>query len=122
MGSLMRIIILVAGIAFFILVMSLLAKRKINEKNTLVWLMGSIGIILISAFPELLDWLAALLGVSYPPSLLFLVSALVLLIMVLYQSMQISVLNEKVKQLSQHVSLRNDMQQEEGDSEHGKGT
>jgi hypothetical protein len=36
--------------------------------------------------------------------------------------MQISVLNEKVKQLSQHVSLRNDMQQEEGDSEHGKGT
>jgi hypothetical protein len=122
MGSLMRIIILVAGIAFFILVMSLLAKRKINEKNTLVWLMGSIGIILISAFPELLDWLAALLGVSYPPSLLFLVSALVLLIMVLYQSMQISVLNEKVKQLSQHVSLRNDMQHEEGDSEHGKGT
>jgi hypothetical protein len=62
---------------------------------------------MISAFPSLLNWIAEKLGVEYPPSLLFLFSALILLIVVLSQSMQISILNDKIKQLAQHVALQN---------------
>jgi hypothetical protein len=70
-----------------------------------VWLIGLGAILTISANPEWLDRLAYLLEIDYPPSLLFLFSNLILLLLVLYQSVQISLLNEKVRQLTQHISL-----------------
>lgn len=105
--SLLRIVYLVVGLSFTVIVMYLLTKKKINERNTLVWLAGTVGILIIAAFPSLLNWTAEKLGVDYPPSLLFLFSALILLILVLHQSIQISILNEKVKQLTQYVALQN---------------
>lgn len=104
--SLLRIVYLLVGGGFASIVMYLLAKKKINERNTMLWLAGAIGILLISAFPSLLNWTAQKIGVDYPPALLFLFSAILLLIIVLHQSIQISVLNEKVKQLAQHVALQ----------------
>jgi hypothetical protein len=97
--------ILLLGSCCSLFVILLLVKKKINERNTLVWLAGSIGIFVLSAYPGLLNWIGRVLGVDYPPSLLFLISTLLLLIVVLHQSMQISVLNEKVKQLAQAVAL-----------------
>lgn len=69
-------------------------------------MLGAIAILVVSANPGWLDWAAGKLGVAYPPTLLFLFSTLVLLIIVLRQSMQISVLNEKLRQLAQHVALQ----------------
>jgi len=103
---LLRIVYLLLGLIFSSTVIFLLTKKKINERNTLVWLAGTIGILLISAFPALLNWIAGKIGVEYPPSLLFLFSALILLIIALSQSMQISVMNEKIKQLTQYVALQ----------------
>lgn len=108
MGSInmLRIVYLIVGGSFASIVMYLLAKKKINERNTLLWLSGAVGILIIAAFPSLLNWTARKIGVDYPPALLFLFSALILLVIVLHQSIQISVLNEKIKQLAQHVALQ----------------
>ncbi|MFD0697134.1 DUF2304 domain-containing protein [Paenibacillus sp. GCM10027628] len=116
--NLLRIVYLLVGGSFASIVMFLLAKKKINERNTLLWLSGAIGILLISAFPSLLNWTAKKIGVDYPPALLFLFSALILLIIVLHQSIQISVLNEKVKQLAQHVALQKVEGGKEEDHQH----
>ncbi|MBP1961787.1 DUF2304 domain-containing protein [Paenibacillus aceris] len=116
MGSInvLRIIYLIVGGSFAGIVMYLLAKKKINERNTLLWLAGALSILIISAFPSLLNWTARKIGVDYPPALLFLFSALILLVIVLHQSIQISVLNEKVKQLAQHVALQKVDGEQEG--------
>lgn len=98
--------LLLCGVLFSGLVIHLLLKRKINERNSAAWLLGAIAILVVSANPGWLDWAARKLGVAYPPTLLFLFSTLVLLIIVLRQSMQISVLNEKLRQLAQHVALQ----------------
>jgi hypothetical protein len=60
----------------------------------------------LSIRPKWLDVVADWAGVDYPPSLLFLCSFIVLLIVSLYQSMQISQLHAKMKELSQAVALR----------------
>jgi hypothetical protein len=105
MSSLLKFIIFLSGAIFTYTVLALLVRRKINERNSLVWLTGAILIMIISLNPDLLDWIARQVGVDYPPSLLFLFSILVLLVIVLYQSIQISMLNEKVKVLAQHISI-----------------
>ncbi|WP_231956079.1 DUF2304 domain-containing protein [Aneurinibacillus soli] len=81
-------------------------KKKISEWNVITWLSGAVAILIVSANPELVDWLASRLGVSYPPSLLFLFSTLILLLVVLYQSIQISVLQNKLKQIAQHIAIQ----------------
>lgn len=105
MDSVLKWFILLCGITFSGAIVRLLLRKKISERNSVVWLLSVAVILVVSANPGWFDRLAKLVGVSYPPSLLFLFSNLVLLVIVLYQSMQISVLNEKLRQLAQHVAL-----------------
>ncbi|WP_281885351.1 DUF2304 domain-containing protein [Paenibacillus sp. YYML68] len=107
MPSILPYFTFVCGLCFVIIVFRLLARSKISEKLSLVWLGGSTLILVLSGNPGSLDKLAALLGVQYPPSLLFMLSTLVLLLIVLYLSIQISHLNDKLKEVAQHVALNN---------------
>ena len=106
MSDLLQWLVLFSGIIFTVTVLSLLVRKKINEKNSLVWLIGSAFILILCLSPALLDHIALWIGVSYPPSLLFLVAVMVLLLLVLYHSMQISALHDKIKELSQYIALR----------------
>jgi hypothetical protein len=105
MSIILKVFLFASGLIFTLIAVGLLLKRRINERHSIVWFFGLISILLISANPEWLDKLASSLGIAYPPSLLFLFSNLVLMLLVLYQSLQISTLNEKLKQLAQHISL-----------------
>ncbi len=105
MSNILRIVILISGISFTGIIMYLLIVRKMNERNSLVWLFGAFTVLGLSALPQLLDKLAVLIGVSYPPALLFLVSTLVLLFCILYYSIQISALQGKVKTLAQENAV-----------------
>jgi len=94
------------GVFFSGMVFTFLIRKKINEKNTLVWLGCAIIILVLAVNPKLLDRMAAFIGIDYPPALLFLLSVLVLLMLNLYQSIQISVLHDKMKELTQYIALR----------------
>ncbi|EXX85369.1 hypothetical protein BG53_07705 [Paenibacillus darwinianus] len=115
--------VLTVGLLFSGYVVSLLVRKKINEKNTLVWLGSAIIILILSVNPEILDTMARWTGVAYPPTLLFLLSLLVLLLLSLYQSIQISALHDKIKELSQYIALRDAENQTdlEERSRHSKG-
>lgn len=105
MGSSVRLIIIFLGVAFVITVLYLLVKRKLDERNSLFWFAGAIITLLLSVVPNILDSLARSIGVDYPPALLFLVAILVILFILLYQSIQISVLQEKSRELVQILAI-----------------
>jgi hypothetical protein len=106
MNDTLEIIIFCIGLSLCIWVVTLLARKKINERNTLVWIGGVIVVLILSTNPEWLDVMANWAGVSYPPSLLFLCSFIVLLIITLYQSIQISHLYARIKDISQAIALQ----------------
>ena len=106
MSEWLKWILAAAGLLYSGFAISLLVRKKINERNTLVWLVSCVIIVILSINPELLDAIAVKVGVNYPPSLLFLFSVLVLLLLALYQSIQISALQEKMKELSQYIALQ----------------
>jgi hypothetical protein len=90
---------------FTVTVLYLLIKNMLNEKISLLWLFGSLVVFIISIFPSKLDELAHAIGIDYPPSLLFLLSILLLLFICLYHSVQISILNQQIKELTQYISI-----------------
>lgn len=105
MGNLAKLFILICGLIFFITVVFLLIKRKISERNSLLWLSGALAILILAVVPDFLDEVSLLLGIKYPPSFLFLISTLVLLYMSLTQSMQISRLTDQLKELTQRYAI-----------------
>ena len=126
MSGLLKMIILFVGLGLCTLVILLLVRKKINERNTLVWLFGMLIVFVLSVNPQWLDVVAEWAGVDYPPSLLFLGSFIVLLIVVLYQSIQISQLYAKIKGLAQFVAIlseqntKDEEQDNPGSSKEGK--
>lgn len=113
MGLIAKLFLILCAVLYTVVVIHLLVKRKINEKNTIHWLSAVFLVLVLAAIPDLLDKAARFIGISYPPSLLFLFSSLVLLYIVLRQAVQISALDDKVRELAQLVAIQ--MQQDKKD-------
>jgi hypothetical protein len=95
----------VLGLSCSYIIIRLLIKKKIGERISLLWLMGSLLILVISAKPIILDRLSSLSGIEYPPSLLFLLSSLILFLLCFSHSIQISSLNSQIRELTQKVVI-----------------
>ncbi|MDD3173065.1 MAG: DUF2304 domain-containing protein [Herbinix sp.] len=106
MGSIAKLFLIFCAILYTVIVIRLLLKRKIDEKNTILWLSAVFIILILAAIPDIIDKAAMLIGIAYPPSLLFLFTSLVLLFIVLRQAVQISILEDKVKELAQLIALQ----------------
>ena len=107
MNIFLKIIVLLFGICSVAAVVYLLIKKKINERNSLFWLIGSFIILVIAIIPEAVDFISGILGIDYPPALLFLIAILILFFVNLYHSMQISMLNTKLTELTQYIAINN---------------
>ena len=102
----LRFAILICGISFSIAIIKLLINRKFSERISLIWLISALAVFIISIFPKILDVFAKLLGVDYPPSILFLLAILILLFICFYHSIQISILNNQVRELAQNMAIK----------------
>jgi hypothetical protein len=79
-------------------------RSLLNARYALVWLAAGVVLLVLSVFRPMLDWVALTLGVAYPPSLLFLVAFIFLLIIVLHYSLVISSHRDSIRRLGQAVA------------------
>ena len=93
------------GVLFISYVLAKVKNDEFAEGKSILWITGAILILVLSLFPEILVRLSALLGVDYPPSLLFLFSILFLVFMTFQQDHDISLLTRNEKGLAQRVAL-----------------
>jgi hypothetical protein len=92
-----------AGVLF--LVLELIRRGRLKERYSLLWLAAGAVLLVLSLSRELLEAFARLVGIYYPPSLLFLVAFVFLLLITLHFSAVISGLAEKNKHLAQEIAL-----------------
>ncbi|VTR76220.1 DUF2304 domain-containing protein [Cellulomonas hominis] len=83
----------------------LLRSRRIREKYAAAWITLAVAVVVVGAIPSVLAWLARLLGVQTPVNLLFLVSGVVLLIVCVQFSVEISQLEEETRTLAEEIAL-----------------
>lgn len=101
------------SVLVLVLVIALVRNRRLSEQLSLFWLVFAVLMMAGTSFlfPHYLK-LAAWIGVVYPPSALFLLALLFLLIYTLYLSIAFSGLNEQNKVLTQELALlRLDMEE-----------
>jgi hypothetical protein len=88
-----------------IVIVELIRRGQLKERYALLWLFAGIILLIFSLSRGLLEYVASLVGIYYPPSLLFLLAFLFLMLITLHFSSVISELSEKNKHLAQELAL-----------------
>jgi hypothetical protein len=87
------------------LLFHLLRTRRIREKYAGIWISVAVAVIVVAVFPRLAFWLAELVGVETPVNLLFAVAFVVLLVVCIQLSSEVSRLEEETRTIAEEVAL-----------------
>lgn len=83
----------------------LLRTRRIREKYAGVWILLTLAVVVVGAFPQLAFWLSGLVGVQTPVNLVFSLAILVLLGVCIQLSTEVSHLEEETRTLAEEIAL-----------------
>jgi len=100
-----RIFAIALGVAVLLFVVNLVRTRKLKEEFALLWLLTAVVLVLTPLFIDYLDMVAHMLGVEYPPALIFLLAIISLLLILFQFSMRISRYSDQIKVLTQESAL-----------------
>ena len=103
--QLFQILSIVLSLTILILVIEAIRRGLLKERYALLWLFASLAVLIFSIWRKLLDIVAFAFGFYYPPSFLFLIGLVFLLLLALHFSIIISTLSEKNKILAQELGI-----------------
>lgn len=104
----MNIFLIVMAILVILYILMSIRRNKLSPANSFIWIIFCIILLVLSIWPASLDWLANLLGISYPPTLFLTIALVVLFIMNFIQSKKIEDLQKKIIDLGQELSIKKD--------------
>lgn len=100
-----KIVAIILALAIFVLIVSLLRRRKLREEYSWLWLLTGGGILgLAFCYPALI-WLTKTIGAVLPTSTLFFFGLIFLILICLQFSVKLSELSNQVKNLTQRLAL-----------------
>jgi hypothetical protein len=100
-----EIVAILGSLGLLGLVVELVRRRKLGEGYSLLWLLTSIVLVVLSLWRGLLDILADLVGIFYPPTALFVVGFGFVLLILLQFSVVVSRLSAENKGLAQRLAI-----------------
>lgn len=93
------------GFLLFIFILNLVRKRKLKEEFAWIWLLAGFLVFILVIYYPLLLFVARFMGAKVPVTALFLSGFLFLIAITLFFSVKLSQLSDKVRKLSQKISL-----------------
>ena len=100
-----RVFFIIIAIILIMYIYHNVKKNMLSQDESILWIIGAFFILILSIWPNIVIWLADIVGIAYPPSFLFLITSVFLVVFLFRNSQQISVLNEKNKELIQDLAL-----------------
>ncbi len=99
-------IIAILGSVFLLgLILEMVRRRQVAENYALLWLLTAVALFILSLWRELLDVLASIMGIFYPPAALFVIGFGFFLLILLQFSVIITQLSRKNKELAQQLGI-----------------
>ena len=107
----------IAALALLAVIFELIRRRSLHERYAILWLVTGTTILVLAIWRDGLDTLANIVGIAYPPSALFMLALLFILIVLLHYSTVISKLADQNRILAQRLAL---LEQESREPERGR--
>lgn len=102
----LRIFLIICSVLSFILCIRRIKQSKLKITNSVIWILGSIALIIMSIFYQGVEWISEKLGFVAPVNFVYLVIIAFLLIQTFIDNIRISTLNEKIKELDHYIALK----------------
>ncbi len=99
---------IVAALATALFVLELLRRGILREKFAALWLLVSSVLVVLAVFPQVLTWAASLVGIAVPANLLFFLAAVLLLLVSVQLSYEVSRLEARTRRLAEELALLRD--------------
>ena len=99
-------VFIITSIFTFIFIVLKIKKNGLNIDDSIIWILWAIVLLVISIFPILPTIISEKLGFMSTSNFIFSVFIFFLYILLFVQSIQISKLKDKQKELIQKISLR----------------
>lgn len=97
--------IFLVAFALLLLVLEMVRRRALAERYSLLWLGAASGLIVLALSRSVLDRIAELVGVGYPPTVLFVVGFGSVTMILLYLSAVITQLTRENRIAAQRIGL-----------------
>lgn len=99
-----QIISLIGAFTFMFFIFRLIVKGRLREEYSIVWILCTIILIVFAVWRKGLEQISLLLGVYYPPSLIFIGAIFAIILFLVHLSVVISKLQNQIKTLAQEVA------------------
>ncbi len=111
-----QVVSLVGAALFMVMIFRLIAKGKLREEYSIVWILCTLILIVFSIWRRGLEEISLLLGVLYPPSLIFLAAIFAIIVFLVHLSVVNSKLQNQIKNLTHEMAYMrkelNELQQQ----------
>ena len=96
---------IVAAVLVLVVVIDLLRRKRLRERHAIWWLVTGTVALLLAVFPSVLNWLAALVGITLPVNLLFFGSIAILFLVALQASSELTKLEDQTRLLAEELAI-----------------
>ena len=100
-----KVIAVLFSLSLVLLTLQLIRKHRLREEYALVWFGASLAIFVFSVFDGLNVFMARMLGVSYPPTLVLVFGLLFCIVLLLSQTVMLSTQANRIRDLAQTVAM-----------------
>lgn len=100
------VLAIVTSIVTLVFIIDLLRRGVLKEKYAVLWLSVAGIALILSIFPGLLEWVTARLGFEVPSNFLFFCTIVVLVLVSVQLSYELSKHEAKIRRLAEEVALQ----------------
>jgi hypothetical protein len=106
----------IVGLGLLILILNLIRTKKLHVGFAVIWFLAITGLMIIISVPSLLSLLPKVVGATFPASALSLVAFVFIFRVLIFFSVQLSVISARQVELAQAFALK-ELQTQEGQAE-----
>jgi hypothetical protein len=103
------------SVVLLLYILEMVRRRMLRTEYSILWLLGSIVILILSLMRGWLEWISHIVGIVYPPSFLFLLGIFFILLILIHFSITISKLYQMNKKMAQELALLKEDRKQEGE-------
>ncbi|ALU13509.1 hypothetical protein ACH52_0680 [Eubacterium limosum] len=101
----LRLFLVICILVYLGIIINLLRKKKLNLKYTLIWLFSGIIMLVVSIFPQIINFLSSIIGIVDVTNAVFILEGMFVLVILLSLTSIVSHFNDRNRELIQKVAL-----------------
>lgn len=101
----LQLVFIFSSVITLIYIIRKIRKHKLNIDDSIIWIIWSLFLLIISVFPQLSSNVSKTLGFQSTSNFILTLFTFFSYIILFFQNIQISLLKEKNKELTQKISL-----------------